>query len=57
MIKTIRTHYNSRYDEKGLENTLNDIAIEGNTILFVTSDYYGNGETAYTIVYKEVDTK
>lgn len=55
MIKAIRTHFNEdvNKNEKGLEKILNGIKINGDKILFVTSENYGGGEVAYTIIYEE----
>ena len=51
MIKCSRTHFDKSERELGLEGTLNQLVDDGNKILFVTSDYYGYGEVAYTIIY------
>jgi len=50
-VKTIRVHYEERADEVGLEKTINNIGYEN--ILQILPTYYGGGEVAYTIIYKE----
>lgn len=55
LIKAIRTHFKVNEQEKGLENILNELVNADSQILFVTSDYYGNGEVGYTIIYKTME--
>lgn len=49
MIKTTRIHYEDK--KETLEDRLNFIVNHGGKLLFVTSEYYGNGEVGYTIIY------
>lgn len=54
-VSTIRTHYEKKQDELGLEETINNIGYEN--VLEIMPTYYGQGEVAYTIVYKEKGEK
>ena len=50
-----RTHFEPREEigERGLSQTLDWIEENGYEIEYVLPTYYGNGEVAYTIIYKE----
>ncbi len=51
MILTERVHYERR--GSCLQDKLNEIVNDKfNRILFVTSEYYGNNEVGYTIIYE-----
>ena len=52
-VKTMRCHYDEHEyrNERSLEDTINEIGYEN--ILNVLPTYYGCGEVAYTIIYKE----
>ncbi len=54
-VKTTRTHYEANVDEAGLETTINNIGYEN--VLQIMPTYYGGGEVAYTIVYKEKESE
>ena len=49
-VATIRTHYEANKNELGLEETINNIGYEN--VLEIMPTYYGQGEVAYTIVYR-----
>lgn len=51
MIKTARTHYDGDMIHESLEKLINKIGYEN--ILNILPTYYGGGEVAYTIIYKE----
>jgi hypothetical protein len=53
MIKTTRNHYDESNKEKSLEEVLNAIVNRHGTLLFITSENYGDGEVGYTIVYED----
>lgn len=55
MRKAIRTHFEpiTEIGEKGLAQTLDFIENSGGQIEYVLPTYYGHGEVAYTVVYKE----
>ena len=54
-VKTTRTHFEPRDDEVGLEKIINDIGYEN--VLQIMPTYYGGGEVAYTIIYKEKESE
>lgn len=54
-VKTIRTHYNSYGEDKGLEATINEIGYEN--ILNILPCYCGEGEYFYTLIYIENNEK